>query len=80
VVQDTHIDQPQRLFETSSDELISLGRFGYAARVRVRQDHSRRVLFERFLDDLSRMNRCAIDCAPEHFEVTDDTMPFVEED
>jgi hypothetical protein len=56
VVQDTDIDEPQCLFETSSDELISLGRFGYTARVRVGQDHSRRVLFERFLDDLSRMN------------------------
>ena len=78
MVQDTDIDQPQRLFETSSDELISLGRLCYTARVRVREDHSRRVLFERFLDDLSRMNRRTIDSPPEHFEVTDDTMPFVE--
>jgi len=70
----------RRPFKEFTWELISLGRFGYTTRVRVRQDHSRRVLFERFLDDLSRMNRRTVDCAPEHFEVTDDTMPFVEED
>ena len=79
MIQDANVDQTERVFQASRNELVGLGRFRDSARVRVGQNHGGGVLFQCFLDDLSRVDRRSVQRALEHLLKTDLPMMFVEE-
>lgn len=77
MIEDANVDEPKRIDQSAGDELVGLGRLCDAARVRMRQDHGGGVSLESFLDDLARVDRCAVDRSPEELDEPDDPMAVI---
>ena len=60
MIEHANVDERQRLDLLERDVAIRFARLRDAGRVIVREDHGRRAQAERFLDDLPRIDRRAI--------------------
>ena len=78
VIKHPDIDQCECLLEAARDELIRCARLRKARPMVVIEHYGCRVVFEGCLDDLSRMDRGAADCAAEQILDRDQSMPAVE--
>ena len=78
VIKRSDVDKRERIAQSARDELVGLARFRHTARVVVREDHRSRVVAQRALHDLARMNACAVDGACEQDVACDQTVPIVE--
>jgi hypothetical protein len=78
VVEEPDVDEPERLLDSLSDELVRLARLGNARRMVVRDDDCRGVTLQRELDDLARMDARAVDRSAKQLLELDQAMPFVE--
>src|ERR1700751_1841363 len=65
VIEHADVDQRQRLFQPSRDELVRLARLEHARGVVVREDHRGGVVSERLAQHLPWMDAGAIDGAAE---------------
>src|SRR5579862_853974 len=66
VVQDLHVDEGERLGERAREGLVLDAGLGHARRMVVREDHGRRVVRERVLHDLARVDAGLRERAAEH--------------
>jgi len=78
VIKRSDVDQRERIAQSARDELVSLARFRHSARVVVREDHRGRVVAQRALHDLARMNARAVDGACEQNVASNQPVPIVE--
>jgi len=78
VIENADIDERQSVFQTMSDQLISLAGVFYAAGMIVREHHCRCIARESFSNALARVNRSAIHGPTEEFLERYESMPIVQ--
>ena len=79
VIQYPHIDPRQRVAQPVRQCLVGSTGFGIARRVRMRQDHCRRVVPKGQLDHFARIHRCLVQRAVEHLDVPDQRVLRIEQ-
>src|SRR6267154_5634158 len=79
MVQHLNVDQSERAFQRAGEDLVGMARFGDAGGVVMRENHRRRVMLERALHDLARVNARLGQRAVEQLLAGDDAMLRVQE-
>jgi hypothetical protein len=80
VIQNSDVDESQRLADPSGDLFIRMARLRDAARMIVRQDGGSGVVAEGFFDDLPVIDGCPVDSSAEENFAGNQTVPVINKD